>query len=166
MKMTDQRTKTYLTLITVIASALLAAMALPEFTQFALADLPPRPTPQPTSAPKPAPTGGLIELHVQFPKAISYQWQELWTVVQWQDEWGAWRDVAGWQGELEDIAIGEVGEVIGKRVWWLTEADMGKGLFRWQVYRSNGGALLVTSESFYLPDIKGQTRVVEVSLVP
>jgi hypothetical protein len=99
-------------------------------------------------------------------------WQKLWTVVQWQDgmDWanleGDWHDVAGWQGELEEIAIGEVGEVVGKRVWWVTEADLGKGLFRWQVYRGKGDVLLVTSEPFYLPDANGQTRVVEVSLAP
>ncbi len=149
--------------------------------------LPPRPTPEPTAEPTATPTvppapsskseaeGGLIELHVQFPQTWPWgevHWQTVWTVVQWQDDadWanpgGVWRDVAGWQGELEDIAISEVGEVVGKRAWWVTEADLGKGLFRWQVYRGNGDVLLVTSEPFYLPDANGQTRVVEVSLAP
>jgi hypothetical protein len=108
-------------------------------------------------------------LHVQFPQTWPWgeaHWQTVWTVVQWQDKLGDWRDVEGWQGELEDIAIGEVGEVIGKRVWWVTKTDLGKGLFRWQVYRGKGDVLLVTSEPFYLPEIEGQTRVVEVSLAP
>jgi hypothetical protein len=117
----------------------------------------------------------LIELRVQFPQTWPWgevHWQKLWTVVQWQDEadWanpgGVWRDVEGWQGELEEIAIGEVGEVVGKRLWWVAKANLGKGPFRWQVYQGKGDALLVTSEPFYLPDIKGQTRVVEVSLAP
>jgi hypothetical protein len=150
--------------------------------------LPPRPTPEPTATPIPTPTlppvppapssrpeGGLIELRVQFPQTWPWgevHWQTLWTVVQWQDgaDWpnpgGDWHDVEGWQGELENIAIGEVGEVVGRRAWWVTKADLGKGLFRWQVYRGKEDVLLVTSEPFYLPDANGQTRVVEVSLAP
>ena len=151
--------------------------------------LPPRPTPEPTAAPTTAPTptpivqpvspsrpeGGLIELRVQFPQTWPWgevHWQTLWTVVQWQDDadWanpgGDWRDVEGWQGELEKIAIGEVGEVVGKRLWWVAKGNLGKGPFRWQVYRGKEDVRLATSEPFYLPDAKGQTRVVEVSLAP
>jgi hypothetical protein len=150
--------------------------------------LPPRPTPEPTATPTPMPTvppapsapstrpeGGLLELHVQFPQTWPWgeaHWQSLWTAVQWRDEadWANpesdWHDVEGWQGELEDIAIGEVGEVIGKRVWWVTGTDLGEGPFRWQVYRGKEDVLLVTSDPFYLPDANGQTRTVEVSLAP
>lgn len=165
--MTNQRTKTYLTFTLIIACALLALVALPSLTQPALADLPPRPTPKPTpSAPKPAPTGGLIKLHVQFPEAISYQWQELWTVVQWQDEWGYWRTVEGWQGTLDHVTTDDDGEIVGQAAWWVSRYDLGKGPFRWRVYRSKGGWLLVQSDEFYLPPAAGQRVTVEVSLGP
>ena len=161
--MKDTRVRTCSVYIaSVAACALLALAAAPSLTQLARADLPPRPTPQPTSAvPKPAPTGGLIELHVQFPEAISYQWQELWTVVQWQDEWGYWRDVAGWQGTLDSVAEGA-----GAKTWWVAEEDLGGGPFRWRVYRSAGGWLLVQSDEFYLPTRKGQAVAVAVTLEP
>ena len=108
-------------------------------------------------------------MRVQFPPTWPWteaHWQELWTVVQWQDEWDAWHDVEEWRGGLEDVAIGEGGEVAGERVWWVAEPDLGKGPFRWQVYRSADGDLLVTSEQFYLPAANGQTVTVEVSLMP
>ena len=157
--MTNQVTKTYLTIF--IAGALLLVALLPALTQPALADLPPRPTPQPASAPKPAPTGGLIELYVQFPETPSYQWQELWTVVQWQDEWGYWRTVEGWQGSLDDVAEGA-----GTKTWWVGKTALGGGPFRWRVYRSAGGWLLAQSGEFDLPPAVGETVTVEVSLSP
>ena len=112
------------------------------------------------------PTGGLIELHVQFPEAISYQWQELWTVVQWLDEWGRWRDVEGWQGTLYHVTTGENGEIVGKGAWHVAEDDLGGGPFRWRVYRSKGGWLLAQSDEFDLPAAVGETVTVEVSLAP
>ncbi len=148
--------------------------------------LPPRPTPEPTAVPtaEPTPTpiaqpvspsrpeGSSIELRAQFPQTWPWaevHWQALWTVVQWQDGWDNWRDVEGWQGELEEIAVSEGGDAqcaVGSRVWWVTKTDLGKGPFRWQVYRGKDDALLATSDPFYLPDASDQTRAVEVSLAP
>jgi hypothetical protein len=147
----------------------LAAALLPLLVAHAT-PLPPLPPPPPPSVPtcpppkaRSAPTSGRLELRVEFPEAISYQWQELWTVVQWQDEWGYWRDVEGWQGELDVIVTGEDG-IVGQKVWWVAKPDLGKGPFRWPVYRGKGGRLLATSESFDLPAYDGATTTVEVSL--
>lgn len=169
------KSSTYLTLSAGIACALLAIALLPLLTQTALADLPPRPTPRPTPAPFPPPpppsTGGWIELRVQFPQTWPWadiQWQDLWTVVQYQRGLGGdWYDVeGGWQGELNDIVIGEDREFVGKQVWWVAEEDLGRGPFRWLVYNGEGGELLATSEPFYLPDSSGRAVTVEVSPVP
>ncbi len=123
--------------------------------------------PTPPPAARPAPAGAQIELRVQFPPTWPWtksHWQELWTVVQWQDTWGDWHDVEGWQGALDDVEIGEGGEVVGQKVWWVAESDLGKGPFRWRVYQ--GWRLLAQSGTFDLPDSNGATVMVEVSLVP
>ena len=86
-------------------------------------------------------------------------WQSLWTVVQWQDHRGAWHDVDGWQGTLDQVVDGE-----GKKTWWLSKGLLNKGPFRWVVQRTQGGTWLATSERFYLPDAGGRTRRVELSL--
>ena len=54
----------------------------------------------------------------------------------------------------------------GKKLWWVAEADFGKGPFRWAVYQGRGGKLLAQSESFYLPQFAGETVRIEISLVP
>ena len=127
-------------------------------------------TPQATATSAPAPpappTGGLVNLRVQFPEWLSYQWQELWTVVQWQDEWGTWHDVEGWQGTLDHVTTSENGEIVGKGTWWVAKDGLGTGPFRWQVYRSEGGRVLVTSDEFDLPGATGQAVTVEVALGP
>jgi hypothetical protein len=133
--------------------------------------LPPRPTPQPTVAPAPLPgvAGTPIELRVEFPHAwpwTSVGWQDLWTVVQWQDARGAWHGVEGWQGTLDDVVSGEGGAIVGRKGWWVAQADLGKGPFRWIVSRGKGGQTLATSPPFYLPGTNGVGVTVQVSLVP
>ncbi len=162
----NHRSRYWLTSIAVVVCALLIVVSLPSLTQTALADLPPRPLPQPAfpPAPIPEPTGGFVELRVQFSEAWSRgnaTWQEVWTVVQWQDDKGAWRDVEGWQGTLDEVQEGE-----GKKVWWVAKADLGTGPFRWVVTRGPGGAWLAVSELFYLPTRTGETVPVQVSLTP
>ena len=143
-----------------LVGILMAAVLLPLAVYAAPPPPPPPPPPdEPASASKPAPEGGQINLRVQFPEAISYQWQELWTVVQWQDEWGYWRTVEGWQGTLDSVAEGA-----GAKTWWVAEEDLGGGPFRWRVYRSAGGWLLVQSDEFYLPGAVGEIVTVDVSL--
>jgi hypothetical protein len=113
--------------------------------------------------------GGRIELHARFPQTWSWEtihWQELWTVVQWQDEWGVWRNVEGWQGGLDQVIADEGGRIVGKRMWWVNHSDLGKGPFRWLVYRSKVDWLIGASEPFHLPTNDGDVVGVEASLVP
>jgi len=79
--------------------------------------------------------------------------------VQWQDDKGYWHDVAGWQSTLDEVQDGE-----GKKTWWLDEGLLGKGPFRWAVYRSQDGWLLATSGPFDLPARTGATATIEMSL--
>lgn len=117
---------------------------------------------EPASPPS---AGGLIELHVQFPKAWpEAHWQELWTVVEWQDDRGTWRTVEGWQGSLDDASITDGDLVQGKKIWWVAVDDLGKGPFRWAIYRDTESRLLGRSEVFYLPDSTNAIEHVEVAL--
>ena len=132
--------------------------------QPALADLPPRttPTPIPTEAFAPSAPGNWIELRVQFPSTWPWAkspWNQVWTVVQWQDAAGNWYTVEGWQGTLDEIIKTE-----GVKAWWVSRSDWGKGPFRWVVYRTPGGAWLGTSQSFNLPGYDGATVKVEMML--
>ncbi|MBN1874662.1 MAG: hypothetical protein JXA33_10565 [Anaerolineae bacterium] len=121
---------------------------------------PPLPT-APVSTVVPSPSieseGALIWLRVQG-QPIDSHWQSLWTVVQWQDAFGDWHDVEGWRGTLDEVGVGE-----GRKVWWLPADLFGVGPFRWQVYTQPAGALLATSQAFYLPDLVGQIEVVTVT---
>ncbi len=129
--------------------------------------LPPRPTaspsPEPPSPPKTEP-GALIILEATFDDswaASGLAWQELWTVVQWRDAAGRWRDVEGWQGALDKVAGG-----VGWKIWWLPQDLSGAGPFRWVVYRSRGGATLATSQTFDLPFPSPWGLVIPVDIAP
>ena len=137
-----------------------------------VAQLPPRPTPQPTTIPQPdnSPTRARIELRAQFSAdwpGEEKPWQALWTVVQWQDPGlETWSDVAGWQGGLDSVANKGAADVSGYKTWWAGGSDQGTGPFRWLVYETPGGKLLTTSESFSLPDATGGVTMVGVTLSP
>ncbi len=123
--------------------------------------LPPRPTLTPRPGPTPQAMGGsaregYIELDVPTRQIT------LWTVVEWQDGLGDWHAVEGWQGTLDEINSAG----IGRKVWWVSGSDMGKKLFRWQVYQSRNGQLLVTSGLFELPHYNGEVVRVQVTLQP
>lgn len=157
------RSSVWPTIAAIGICTLLAAVSLPPHTQAAPAG-PPRPTPRPRPARAPAPIGATIELRLQFsplwPRA-NIPWQDLWTVVQWQDGWGNWHDVEGWQGTPDGIVGGEA-----RKTWWLSCELVGQGPFRWVTYHARDGEPLATSEPFYLPDAAGQTVRIEVSLEP
>jgi hypothetical protein len=166
MAMIHYRPRFLLSPTAVIVCILLALVSLLSLAQNALADLPPRSLPHPFLPPSPQPTppGGTIELHVRFPQTwlwATVHWQEMWTVVQWQDDEGRWHDVEGWQGTLDELQDGE-----GKKTWWVAKADLGKGPFRWVVTQGPGGARLAVSEAFHLPTRIGETVAVQVSLTP
>jgi len=168
------------TLITVMLSLVVAYAAPSEWrlceddgAPRALPPLPPPPSPPPEAAAPSTFTGGFIELSVQFPQTWPAQgthWQNLWTTVQWLDDadcsspTGTWRDVESWQGSLDTVTRQVDGTVVGHKTWWASEDDLGKGPFRWRVYRSQGGALIATSETFDLPSQRHATTAVEVTL--
>jgi hypothetical protein len=170
MNTTDRLPIAWVLLACGIACALLVIAPLPAWVQAASSDLPPRP---PTATPVPPEkpgngakasehAGAWIELHFQLPAhSPPLHGPELWTVVQWQDTDGGWHDVEGWQGTMDDLAIG-----VGNKVWWVAENDLGTGPFRWIVRRRYGGDLLAGSESFHLPGTAGETMQVEVSATP
>jgi hypothetical protein len=129
-------------------------MAWPPLPTQAGPELPPRATP--TRTPRAddddrdeKPIGAYIEVRGQgVPDGV-------WAVVQWQDSAGGWHDVEGWQDTLNK-----------GQMWWVAQRDFGKGPFRWAIYQGQGGELLATSESFYLPGSANELVRVEVSLIP
>ena len=151
-----------------LAGGTLTALALVLITvQPALAALPPRPT---IEAPEEIPTvdGGTLVLEVVFPSQWPWDaapWQEIWTLIQWQDRSGAWHEVAGWQGKLDEVTIAD-GAVTGEKTWWVGARDLGTEPFRWMVFQRQDGPLLATSEPFELPTLAGQTVEVTLSLAP
>ena len=91
--------------------------------------------------------------------SLGKHWQELWTVVQWQDDMGEWFDVEQWQGTLDSAENGKAW-----KEWWVDHKDYGKGPFRWLVLESPGGKVLRTLPEFYLPAGPQERVVVEVSV--
>lgn len=157
-------------IMTGMAMVLLAAV-LPSLASAAPSDLPPRPTPttpEPTAEPPAQPTidGGQIVLQVVFGEnwsSTGLEWQDLWTVVQWQDPWGNWHDVSGWQGTLDKVCK-SADQVKGMKSWWVPQSFFGKGAFRWLVYTAVDGDLLEQTESFELPVRVGQDVLLELEL--
>ena len=143
----------------IAAAGVLVALTALLLTQPVLAQLPPRPgTPVP---------GGVIELRAEFPADWPWEeahWQEVLTVVQWQDVDARWHDVEGWRGAPDDIEIGQGGTVAGRKAWWVAEKDLGTGPFRWQVYYGEDGDVLGVTDAFTLPLAAGAVERIDVSL--
>ena len=165
--MTTQRCQSnlWLYLTVAVACASLGIVSSPAPAR-ALPPRPPTPTVADVVPARPTPDSGSIELRARFPAAMPGRespWQELWTVVQWQDpHTGTWRDVESWRGTLDGVR-GEDDGLTGHKTWWGARRDLGTGPFRWLVYRSRGGSLVVASEPFDLPAGAGKTVVVEVT---
>jgi hypothetical protein len=120
--------------------------------------LPTRP-PTPTPILRQARDGARIELRVTCePNCASLPSGGIWTVVQWQDAWGAWHDVEGWRGALDDFLNG-----VAVKSWWVYNADLGKGPFRWQICHDECNKPLGVSASFNLPDDPNQVLIVEMT---
>jgi hypothetical protein len=78
------------------------------------------------------------------------------TALNWRSPDGGWHNVESWSGALDDGT---------QKIWWLAPDLFGRGPFRWLVYQSTErDTLLVTSESFHLPDAEMEELWVEVSL--
>lgn len=145
-----------------VIGILLLIVSLPSLSLAASSALPTRPTRLPTATPTatpqaPAPVkpqvGAYIELLVHFAQAPT----EVWTIVQWQDYHGAWHDVDGWQGTLDEG---------NHKLWWVADKDLGTGPFRWVIYQDQAGPPLAASEPFYLPNVSGMRVQVDVTLGP
>lgn len=170
-------------LFTGTAVLLLLALMLPLFAAAQEGELPPRGGEPPTATPvppeqtpeppaatpapvaEPAQTGSRLQLHAHYGPNWQWHlmaWQELWTEVQWSD--GAnWHVVEGWRGQMDSISqVG--GQWVSVREWWVDGKDLGAGPFRWVIYERQGGAALLTSNSFMLPARGGETMVVPVTI--
>jgi hypothetical protein len=137
--------------VLVIVCLIVSLPALTLAAPLATPVLPPRPTPRSTPATEMPPPGAYIELQVLSAPA------GLWTKVQWQDSWGGWHDVEGWQGTLDTV---------DQKVWWVAPKDFGTGPYRWAIYAGRSGPSLGASDPFYLPDATEQRVRVRVSVSP
>ena len=99
----------------------------------------------PSGTDEDAGAGCLIELSVQIGPEYAAYGRELWTAVEWWDDDGALRTVEGWQGPPDYLETG-----MASKSWWFSTPQLDQGPFRWAVYRGQGGALLGTSETFFL----------------
>jgi hypothetical protein len=129
--------------------------------------LPPRPTPppvQPGSPPVPGSSEGprsgpFIILVVDWANPagdLASRWQQLWTVVEWVDAQGQWHLVEGWQGNLDEPY---------RKIWGVSEKDLGKGPFHWVVLDRQGGEVVGVSAPFYLPRAPNDSTIVHLRLV-
>lgn len=145
--MQDQKVRLRLVLLVCIVFVGVGTVSL---SNQARAELPPRPTKTPIpdkERPTPDLPAGTLILHTQ-PTVTG-----LWSVVQWQDTTGKWRDVEGWRGEIN----------AGKTIWWVEQTQWHTGPFRWAVFETRDGKLLVTSDLFFLPS-SGETKIIRVHL--
>jgi len=83
-----------------------------------------------------------------------------WITVEWQDGFGNWQPVMGWQGMADTVdTAGTLTKQFG-----VYQRNYGQGPFRWAVYNSAlGGTLLAVSPSFNLPTTNGQVMTMDLS---
>lgn len=157
---------TYRTLAAVL-TAIVMALGL-SISPGALAELPPRPTPSPTTPTRTEVKVAGLLLRATYPADWPWtpvHWRTPWTVVQWQDAAGNWHDVKGWQGPPDLIIPDSSGAMVGLKAWGVAPTDFGTGPFRWIVYADRDRATrLATSAAFDLPDHANSTRTVTVPL--
>jgi uncharacterized repeat protein (TIGR01451 family) len=138
----------------ILSALLLLALAAPALAQEPLpprpgsTDLPPRPSfgggsrGQSSSgrdASSSSAGGGYITLVVS-----STNRSGLWAGVEWLDGASNWHRVEGWQNAIPDGG--------GTQDWWVSQADFGKGPFRWVLYAGDDkSTVLGASEAFTLP---------------
>lgn len=120
--------------VVIVIGVIFAALSSLAFQASIMTEEPPRP---PTATPI---VGTRIILSLENQSSCS---TARWTAVQWQDEFGKWNDVEGWQGTFDQNC---------QVVWWLGPEHYGSGPFRWVVYESvERKQELATSEAFNLP---------------
>ena len=96
------------------------------------------------------PDGGTISLQA-YPIEPAF-----WTVVQWQDAEGGWRDVEGWQAPFDEQY---------QVAWGIAPDDFGKGPFRWAIHERQGGALVAATDPFHLPASAEEAVRIQVPLL-
>ena len=108
------------------------------------------PTKEAPAPPQPVIDGGFIQLNIYGLGGRP------WTQIQWLDRDGIWHDVNGWGGHLTEN---------NNVLWYVGSNHLGtRSAFRWQIYDSEGGSLLATSDEFRLPTVAKETVYVIVSL--
>ncbi len=145
-------------ILVICLALLIGAAALAPAPADAMPPRPPRATATPITPPAPSPGRTLIVLVLTLPVGQSpADWQALWAGVQWQDAFGAWHDVTGWQGALDEAFRG-----IGKKTWAVADGHLGSGPYRWLVYARPAGEVVAASAPFYLPSATGDIYEVPV----
>lgn len=152
--------------ITAVSLILVSPSATAEF------ELPPRDTPiteVTTTDTFGVPVGVRIHLQGEFVESWPWDtlhWQEdLWHVIEWQDDKGEWVNVDGWHGKFDTIFPEET-RMVAQRELWATNDHLGTGPFRWKVYYGENGRWLQTSDPFNLPTESGDVVNVRLELWP
>lgn len=120
------------------------------------------PTPTLTSTPRPISNSAAIELNVQFlPNApADANWREsLWTMVAWQDGFGEWHIVEGWKSNLDEVKSSG-----GRKIWYVSDDQFGKGPFSWLVSPGPEGDPIAASLPFNMPSSAGVIVPVKVAV--
>ena len=71
----------------------------------------------------------------------------IWITVQWQDGFGGWHTVDGWQGMASSV---DANGVLFQQ-WDISPDLFDRGPFRWALYTFQGGSLIGVSPSFNMP---------------
>jgi hypothetical protein len=145
----------------IIACGLSLLLALAVLHPPPAAAMPPRP-PRPTAPPAtvtPSQRTLIVLLFALPPATLPDGWRALWTGIQWQDGAGAWHDVEGWQGALDEVARG-----VGKKTWAVADGHLGGGPYRWLIYARPDGDVVMTSRPFYLPSAAGDIYEIELAM--
>lgn len=155
-----------------VAAVMLALVSYPATADY---ELPPREEP-PNSSPDVTVEGGVgasmgvrVYLEGEFPMSWPWEtvhWQEdLWHEVEWYSEQNGWTQVNGWHGRFDAI-YQEDEMMVARRELWGENHHVGTGPFRWRVYRSENGALLASSDAFYMPQQPGNIVIVRQEMTP
>lgn len=152
----------------VVSLALLAVVLMGSKAN-SYAQLPPRPTPglplrPPASPGAPSLTPQSLQpstsqqteagAHIVLVLNTHSPGGEYWTEVEWEGLPGHWYRVDGWRTFTSQRSV----------TWFVGEADLRKGPFRWQVYDRPGGTAVASSERFFLPAWRGSMIVIPVAL--
>jgi hypothetical protein len=106
------------------------------------------------------------ESHAHITAYVSGLPVNSWIVVQWQDGFGNWVTVPGWQGTaqklydqgvLKDWTTTGTGTLFQQ--WTVVPDNYGQGPFRWAIYSGPNGTLLGVSPNFNLPTMDGADNI-------